>query len=376
MSLRMLQKQVGAAPSEGSQEAKAVTHAAGRSRPAGHSSGSYSGGGGYDSGQRDDASYGGAVSSGGGGYYDSKRGEGAGATRAAAPAPAQGTYTGAARVLAPAPGNFRGSDAQRAHVEAVRRAAAQEAASSPRQPAGEVAVRSDLGLEALKERKRREEEEKNARREAARAKRRTDATQQEVEDEVALMECEEQARADAAANERVKYEAALIVRIAVRFGTSGVWMKIAEARARGAEIPLDPRRVYLLAHPDKCPLAEASDATAILNAQRPPEMTEVRTKPVSSSVAAAAAEKVAASKAARAPAAAEVEPETAPDEEVQEEGEERRTDPEDGKEVTLDELRVKYKSCYTPEDIEEYWKTECQPLKSKAVAQQRKTRRF
>lgn len=112
-------------------------------------------------------------------------------------------------------------------------------------------------------------------REAARAKRQGEESKREIEDEQGLAECEEQARRDADADERVKYEAALVVRIAMRFGSSGAWLRVAEARARGAAIPLDPRRVYLLAHPDKCPLVEASDATAILNAQRPPEMTEV-----------------------------------------------------------------------------------------------------
>ena len=38
----------------------------------------------------------------------------------------------------------------------------------------------------------------------------------------------------------------------------------------GYDIPEDPRRVFLLVHPDKCPMPEATDATAIMNKQRPP----------------------------------------------------------------------------------------------------------
>lgn len=273
-------------------------------------------------------------------------------------------YTGTARyVAAPHPtGGFRGSDAQKAHIDAIRAANISAASSSPRGPVAEVAVRSDLGLERLNEKKRKEEEERRAKREAARAKRRNEATQQEIDDELALASCEEQARKDAEADHRVKYEAALIVRIATCFGSSGVWMKISEARARGADIPLDPKRVYLLAHPDKCFLLEASDATAILNAQRPPEMTEVKPHV----------------KAAPAHVATQREPEAASDiassgaADRAEQTEERRTDPEDQQDLTLAELREKYRDAYSTDEIEEYWRSVCKPQQT----QQRKSRRF
>mmetsp|Transcript_9172 Transcript_9172/g.24002 ORF Transcript_9172/g.24002 Transcript_9172/m.24002 type:complete len:500 (+) Transcript_9172:112-1611(+) len=198
---------------------------------------------------------------------------GGGTTSASTPAPSSTPY-----VMAPVVTGFRGSSAQAAHIEATKRAAADQAKQKAEDwtTASEIAVQSGLGLKAVEERKQREEEERQAKRDAARAKRRNEVSRQVVDETKALAECEEQAWCDAESNDSVKYEAALIVRIAVRFGTAGVWVKIAEARARGAEIPLDPKRIYLLAHPDKCHLPEASDATAILNAQRPPEMTESR----------------------------------------------------------------------------------------------------
>ncbi|CAE8734276.1 unnamed protein product, partial [Polarella glacialis] len=239
----------------------------------------------------------------------------------------------------------------------------------------EVAVRSHLGLDALRDRKAKEEEERRVKREAARAKRRTETTQQEAEDEQALIECETQAWEDSQTMERVKYEAALIVRIACRFGTAGVWTKLAEARARGSDIPMDPRKVYVLAHPDKCPMPEASDATAILNAQRPPEMTEARPRPAAKASAAHCEPPAAATSAETA--------ETPPPRQVAQAAggaEERRMDPEDQQELTLPELREKYRVQYTPEDTEEYW-AECQPVARREAepepgAEKRKTRRF
>eukprot|EP00931_Biecheleriopsis_adriatica_P020431 TRINITY_DN13658_c0_g1_i1.p1 TRINITY_DN13658_c0_g1~~TRINITY_DN13658_c0_g1_i1.p1 ORF type:complete len:314 (-),score=88.99 TRINITY_DN13658_c0_g1_i1:73-1014(-) len=263
---------------------------------------------------------------------------------------------GPATIMSPGvSGGFRGSDAQRAHIEAVRRLAAETGPAV--KPSEHVAVRSNLGLAALKERKQKEEEEKQAKRDAARARRKNEATQQEAAEEQALEECEKQAWQDSETLARVKYEAALIVRIAIRFGTTGVWIKLAEARARGADLPLDPRRIYLLAHPDKCPMPEAADATAILNAQRPPEMTEARARPVAKAAAQAAVPKTPAPNPApkvdrpKATQTANAEPE-------------KRIDPEDEQELTLEELREKYKSLYVPEDIEEYW-TECTPAEQK-----------
>jgi len=251
-------------------------------------------------------------------------------------------------------GRFSGSDAQRAHVDAMRRANMAEAAA-PAKVTQDVAVKSHLGLDALKERKRKEEEDRRQKREAARAKRQGEESKREIEDEQGLAECEEQARRDADADERVKYEAALVVRIAMRFGSSGAWLRVAEARARGAAIPLDPRRVYLLAHPDKCPLVEASDATAILNAQRPPEMTEVRAR-TSAAVASNTA-------VATRPPAAEASDSPAPDEvaisAARPPKEERRVDPEDGAACTLEALTSKYSGTYTDEEIKDYWDYSC-----------------
>eukprot|EP00930_Biecheleria_cincta_P050376 TRINITY_DN3552_c0_g1_i1.p1 TRINITY_DN3552_c0_g1~~TRINITY_DN3552_c0_g1_i1.p1 ORF type:complete len:433 (+),score=108.28 TRINITY_DN3552_c0_g1_i1:41-1300(+) len=342
MSARLLQKQVGAAPSEASAEAKAAVRPAGR------------GVGGRDEGNRGYYSGGGGSTySGGGGYYSDAGAGGASSSsarpppsaKAAAPAAFGGRYGGggAATVASPGVGRFSGSDAQRAHVEAMRQSTKEAGPTAA--SCQEVSVKSHLGLNALKERKKKEEEEKEAKREAARAKRHAEATKKEADDEKALEECEAQAWQDSEGMERVRYEAALVVRIACRFGTAGVWTKLAEARARGADIPLDPRRIFVLAHPDKCPMPEASDATAILNAQRPPEMTEARPRP-----------------AAKAAAAGMPKPSPRPKEE------ERRVDPEDDQELTMEELRAKYKSLYNPEDIEEYWK-ECQPVpKARLIA--------
>jgi len=290
--------------------------------------------------------------------------------------------------------------AQMAHVEAMRRATAEAKSEKPEGQVSAVANRSCLGLEALKERKAIEEEERQLKRDAARAKRRNEASKKEVEDEAAIQECEEQATQDCVENARVKYKAALIVRIACKFGTSGVWMKIAEARARGANIPLDPRRIYLLAHPDKCPLAEASDATAILNAQRPPEMTEVKApkaapkkEPPAASASAPGPEATAhpvsedvrqqkseaqtgyeercSRRAAQGVVAQEAQPEltTRNEERAAQEAqaedktrsEEKRVDPEDQLLCTLQELHQKYEGVYSPQEIEAYWKDECKP---------------
>lgn len=268
----------------------------------------------------------------------------------------------------------------------MRRATAAEAGSKPAAPpASEVAVRpTNCGLDALKEKKRQEEEERWARREAARARRHNEETKREADEGQAIRECEDQAREDNELNSRVKYEAALVVRLAVRFGTSGVWMKIAEARSRGADIPLDPKKVYLLAHPDRNPLPEATDATAILNAQRPPEMTEVKAKP---HVAAAGRPKEEAPAPPGAPdgGAPEPVPQTSPPPgtpepaaaaggssaeppagftkaPVKAEEEERRVDPEDNKTCTLQELQQKYAGTYTEAEIKAYWRDECRPL--------------
>merc|ERR1712107_898011 len=97
-------------------------------------------------------------------------------------------------------------------------------------------------------------------------------------------------------------------------------------------------------------MPEASDATAILNAQRPPEMTEAKPRPAKAKPEAQTSEAPAAK-------AADVSDLKGPD---------KRIDPEDDQELTLEELRVKYKSLYVLEDIEDYWKSECQPLKLKA----------
>lgn len=294
----------------------------------------------------------------------------------------------------------------------------------------EVAVRSGLGLDALRERKLKEELERQAKREAARAKRLNEETKKDVEDQQQIVECEQQARRDVEAAEEgsklLKYEAALIVRIACTFGAGGVWTKIAEARARGAEIPLDPRRVYLLAHPDKCPLEEASDATAILNAQRPPEMLEARARPSAAPSAASAQparelspssaarearmearrrkaagdEEAAAPRSSPTPASTAAastatptpQPSVAPAAEpaasvaeasatasaavVEDDGVERRIDPEDKAPCTLEELRKKYASLYTADDIQVYWRNDCTPLPSAKPKPKAKSRRF
>lgn len=356
MSYRLLQKQLGVTPGETSSEARSVTQPQQRGgRGRGRGGGGPGGGGGGD---------------GGGGY------RGANASRDSGVA-----YAGnATNVAYPAPsGGFHGSSAQSAHVEAMRRANAAEAKNKGQreEPETAVATRSGLGLEALKERKAKEEEDRQAKRDAARAKRRNEVSKKEADDEAAIQECEAQATWDCEQNPRLKYEAALIVRIANKFGSAGVWMKIAEARARGANIPLDPRRVYLLAHPDKCPLEEASDATAILNAQRPPEMTEVKIAPKApapkGAAAAAAPPSVAAATpaeaptpsateaplAAAAPPAASAASAAAATGSAQEE--ERKVDPEDGMVCSYEELLRKYEGLYTPEEMEVYWRDECKP---------------
>eukprot|EP00931_Biecheleriopsis_adriatica_P057876 TRINITY_DN34366_c0_g1_i1.p1 TRINITY_DN34366_c0_g1~~TRINITY_DN34366_c0_g1_i1.p1 ORF type:complete len:734 (-),score=206.33 TRINITY_DN34366_c0_g1_i1:159-2360(-) len=252
------------------------------------------------------------------------------------------------RVMAPQMGRFQGTSVQAAHVAATKKAAADQAREKEQEwkNASELAVKSGLGLRAVEERKQKEEEERQAKREAARARRKGEVAHREVSDVKALEECEEQAWQDSEENDRVKYEAALIVRIAIRFGSSGVWVKIAEARSRGAEIPLDAKRVYLLAHPDKCPLPEAADATAILNAQRPPEMTESRAAAKSS------AEGSKAAVAARVAAA-------------QQGGGEQRIDPEDDQACSFAELLQKYSGVYTEEELQGYWEFECKPAQAK-----------
>ncbi len=103
-------------------------------------------------------------------------------------------------------------------------------------------------------------------------------------------------------------------------------------------IPDDPRRVFLLVHPDKCPMPEATDATAILNKQRPPG---------SSILGGGSTARV----------------------ELLREGAEvmqtiRKTDPEDGLSYSLEELRGKMAapplSC-TEEEILRYWSDRCTP---------------
>jgi len=301
----------------------------------------------------------------------------------------------------PKPGKFSGSSAQAAHIEAIRKATADASKeSSTPETDSSLAVKSGLGLEALKERQRKEAEEKQAKRDAARAKKMNETTKKEADEATALAECEVQAQRDVEENDGVKYEAALIVRIACKFGSNSVWTKISEARALGANIPMDPRRVYLLAHPDKCRLPEASDATAILNAQRPPEMTEVRVnRPVPKPAPAPSAEvpsdpeaeakhqeylarqqqrkdrlskqeesapppeaeKLPAPAAASRASAAAGKSAGAVDEE-------QRIDPEDGKLCTLQELYQKYASTYSRDQIEAYFAEECKP--------QRRVRKF
>lgn len=353
MSLRMLKKQCGVSETEASAESRTVTE------PQGRSGGGRGGGGGY---------YSSGPSGGGGGER-----RGSGPSRGSAPSGTGGVATGGFNVAYPAPsGGFRGSSAQAAHVEAMRKATAESRSTDSAPGSSDVALKSGLGLEAVRERKRQEEEERQAKRDAARAKRRNEATKKEADDEAALAECEEQARQDAEeSGGRVKYEAALVVRIAVRFGSAGVWVKISEARARGANIPLDPKRIYVLAHPDKCALPEASDATAILNAQRPPEMTEVRAKPPREATPPAAPGATETAPPQEPPAEGEDAPDvtaSAAAPPVPDDGKERRTDPEDGKLCTLEELHEKYADTYSTAEIEDYWKDFCKPKP--------KTRRF
>lgn len=242
-------------------------------------------------------------------------------------------------------------------------------ASAPA-PGQEVALKSNIGLEALKEKKRQEEEERRAKREAAKAKRQEKVLDKDREDEQALGDCEEQARLDCQEHDRLKYEAALVVRIAVRFGSSDVWMKMSEARARGADIPLDTRKVYLLAHPDRNPLPEATDATAILNAQRPPEMTEARPRPPAAAAPAASAPAAPAPAPEAAPAAAGAAAAAAESSPGTQE-EERRVDPEDNQRVTFEELKQKYEGTYAAEEIEAYWNDDCRPLPKPRPASRR-----
>lgn len=265
-----------------------------------------------------------------------------------------------ANVMAPTVGRFSGSDAQRAHVAAIKRANEQASHSIPQPVSQELAVKSHL--DAIKERKAKEEEDRRLKRESARAKRHDETSKRDLEEEQALDECEAQAREDCESNAGLKYEAALVVRIAVRFGVSGAWMKISEARARGAEIPLDPRRIYLLAHPDKCRLPEAADATAILNAQRPPEMSEARLRPAARAAAPAVSTARTAEAAASEPVAQEAHFEAAPVDAhltCAPFAEERRQDPEDGELCTLTELQEKYQVQYTDDEIQVYWQHEC-----------------
>lgn len=264
-------------------------------------------------------------------------------------------------------GGFRGSCAQSDHIKTAQ-AAQRAAANRPVEQISEtLAVKSGLGLAAVEERKQREEDERQAKREAARARRKGEVAQKEVQEEQAIVECEEQARRDSE-QPRVGYEAALIVRIAEKFGESGVWMKIAEARARGANIPLDPRKIYLLAHPDKCPLEAAAGATAILNAQRPPEMTEVQSKAPRAAPATSDMTRPAPEPASKAVPPAPAEPETArlaPASAARAAAEEQRIDPENGRSCTFQELQQKYAGMYSGKEIEEYWASECR-LKPKS----------
>jgi len=377
MSLRLLKKQIGETQAQASAESKAVTEPSSRgtdghgrigNRPNNRSAGYYSGVGTGGSPYPDDKA--------GGGYYGNRSDNGNSEESSYyGSGGASGSASGAGgnrigHVQGPmggGGGNFRGSSTQAAHVEAMKKAMIQEAKQSSTATTSDVAVRSGLGLAAVRERKAKEDAEREAKREAARAKRRNEATRQEAEDDQALAECEAQARMDSDTHDGVKYEAALIVRIANRFGSSGVWIKIAEARARGAEIPLDPRRIYLLAHPDKCRLPEASDATAILNAQRPPEMTEVKARP------ARPAGSVATDNMSAAPVPAEEDavgehpseafevrpPNARAARNISASEDELRIDPEDNKECTLQELRKKYEGMYSPEEIDEYWTHEC-----------------
>jgi len=378
MSLRNLQKQTGIAPSKASQEAKQVTQAQPRGRGGGDR--------GYGGGRG-----GGAAGGGGGSYYSNRGTEGAGAggggyyqgggaetTGGAGP-----SASSAPRVMAPTPGNrFNGTDAMRAHVEAIKKANRAEASAAPAQAVETVAVNSNLGLKHLEEKKQKEAEERARKREEARARRHNEETKKEVDDAQALAECEAQAAIDAQTG--VKYEAALIVRIACKFGSAGVWLRIAEAVSRGADIPLEPKRIYLLAHPDKCRLEEASDATAILNAQRPPEMTEMAAKAASRPAAAAASAPPAepappldpetaarearfAARRARAKAGpAGVGPADEPAAAAAEE--ERRLDPEDGQRCSFQELQAKYKDQYSPQEIQLYWDNDCHGATAQAAA--------
>lgn len=236
-----------------------------------------------------------------------------------------------------------------------------------------MALRSGLGLAALNERKEKEEEERRAKREAARQRRHNVESQKGAEDEQALLECEEQAQRDCEENARLRYEQALVVRIAVKFGPSGVWTKIAEARERGAELPLDPKRIYLLAHPDKVPLPEAQDATAILNAQRPPEMTAARpgvarvTTTSGASGSSSAGRPRSSATGARDPVDADVPPTSsaapaATEAAAPAKEEERRADPDDGEVCTFPRLREKYDGQYSLSELEDYWRDECRTV--------------
>jgi len=347
MSYRLLQKQCGGA-SESSSEARSVTQPQNRGR----GRGSGSGRGSEQSG------------SSGGGYY-------AGGGRGGADNSGVAYAGNSTNVMYPAPsGGFHGSSVQQAHVEAMRKATAEANQKSKAEVEANLtlAKKSGLGLEALKERKAKEEEEKQAKREAARARRHNESTKKEAEDEAALQACEEMATADCGTVRSLKYEAALIVHIATKFGESGVWMKIAEARARGANIPLDPRRIYLLAHPDKAPTdaseemkAKFADATAILNAQRPPEMTEVKV-PVrlKASPPPAPAHKEEVIEEIKETVSTNTTESTSAVPEVKASAVDgKRIDPEDGKACSYEELCAKYNGIYRPEEIEAYWKDEC-----------------
>eukprot|EP00927_Polykrikos_kofoidii_P015981 TRINITY_DN17164_c0_g1_i1.p1 TRINITY_DN17164_c0_g1~~TRINITY_DN17164_c0_g1_i1.p1 ORF type:complete len:413 (-),score=82.83 TRINITY_DN17164_c0_g1_i1:75-1313(-) len=412
MSYRLLQKQCGVEPTTSSEAAVAATQRQSRSGGGHHESGNQRRGGHHGGGHHAGTGHGGEDSS--GGYYNSgpstggradRGGGGGGGAGGGGGGFYGGGYSGGSahtpssvtNINYPKPtGGFGGSSAQKAHVESMRAATA--AAAKTERPTCDVAVRSGLGLEALRERKIKEELERQARRDAARSKRLNEETKKDREDEAQLEACENQAWDDVGQYE-VKFEAALIVRIATTFGANSVWTKIAEARARGAEIPLDPRRVYLLAHPDKCRMPEASDATAILNAQRPPEMTEARPRaagtttarpPQTSSVRTPKAEQSAtapaeseANETPEAPqtpvnVAAPADTTSGAEVSVQQDvgdGEERRVDPEDGVTRSLAELHEKYKGVYIPEDVDTYWRLECTPLVVKPKPKP-KSRRF
>eukprot|EP00913_Durusdinium_trenchii_P007608 g7149.t1 len=243
------------------------------------------GGGGYYSSTGD------APQSGGGSYYDTHKATGGAAGGSST---MSSGYVASPGVR----GGFHGSDAQRAHVEAMRRSVEESAPAS--MPPERSDARKPLSKKSLTSRRWLNVKHKRGK----------------------------TVKAMSESSMKLLWWSELLSDLEVhQFGP--------RLRKRVQEVLNCP---WIHAHPDKCPLPEAADATAILNAQRPPEMTEARPRAVPKATAKAP------------PAAAPPKAEAMPEADVEEAvpvaqrirlcrsplecfqvGEEVRLDPESGK---------------------------------------------